>query len=269
MSLKPDCHSDFDPWVYIQEYYGSLTSWHRSPLKHLHEFFTSHFKERADLKFLNFGSGPVVAFEASVVPYAQQIVLAEYTENNRAVAKLWLDQANNGPDFTALYKYVVQELEGKGPEEVDKRQEAVRHLATLCRCDIFQDTPIEKGYEGPYDVIYTASTLEMACANTEEYGTAVSKLSAMLKPGGWLLMNVSMGEAGTVNVCHVGRTRFVELNISVDEMYAILQRRCGFERESINIIPQAADKVDAIPMLLEEHIDEMMFVIAQRKQSTA
>ena len=211
----------------------------------------------------------MVAFEASVVPYAQQIVLAEYTENNRAVAKLWLDQANNGPDFTALYKYVVQELEGKGPEEVDKRQEAVRRLATLCRCDIFQDTPIEKGYEGQYDVIYTASCLDVACTSVEEYGTAVSKLSAMLKPGGWLLMYVSMGKAGTTNVWHVGRTRFVELNISVDEMYAILQRRCGFERERITVIPQTADKNDANPKLLEEHLDEMMFVIAQRKQTTA
>ena len=82
-------------------------------------------------------------------------------------------------------------------------------------------------------------------------------------------MNVSMGEAGTVNVCHVGQTRFVELNISVEEMYAILQQRCGFERESITVIPQTADKMDAIPILLQEHIDEMMYVIAQRKQATA
>ena len=262
----PTCHFDFDPWVYVKEYYGELISWHRSPLRHLHELFTSRFKRGADLRVLNFGSGPVVAFEASAVPYAREIVLAEYAAQNRTVARLWLDKAANRPDFTALYKYVVRDLEGGSLEEVEERQEAVRRLVTLCTCDIFQDTPIEKGYDAPYDVVYTASCLEVACSNTEEYGTAISKLTALLKPGGWLVMNVSMGVAGTKNVCYVGATRFVELNISVDEMYAILQERCGFERSSITVIPQEPEVTNVPSNLLEANINGMMFVTAQKKQ---
>ena len=261
----PNCHFEFDPWIYLEEYYGKIISWHRSPLNHLHKFFTSRFKEGADLKVLNFGNGPVVAFEASAVPYSREIVLAEYAAQNRAVAKLWLDQAANRPDFTALYKYVVEELEGRGPQEVEERQKAVRRLATLCSCDIFQDPPIQKGYEGPYDAVYTASTLEVACSNIEEYGTAVSKLTAMLKPGGWLLMNVSMGTANTMNVCYVGPTRFVELNISVDEMFAILQERCGFERDSITVIPQVPEEKDIPSKLKDANVEDMMFVMAQKK----
>ncbi|KAL5479784.1 hypothetical protein EMCRGX_G023361 [Ephydatia muelleri] len=94
----------FDPWVYIQEHYGKLDCWHRNPLKYLHDFYTSHFQRGANLKVLNYGCGPIVAFEASAVLYAHKIVLAEYVKRKRAVAKLWLDKDPSRPDFSALYR---------------------------------------------------------------------------------------------------------------------------------------------------------------------
>ena len=200
-------YDKFDAWTYIREYYGKLNCWHRNPLKNLHDFFTSHFQRGANLKVLNYGCGPIVAFEASLVPYVQEIVLADYTEQNRAVAKLWLDKDPSRPDFSALYRYVVEELEGREPGEVDERQDAVRRLTTICSCDIFQDSFIQKGYEGPYDVVYTASCLEGVCSSMEEYGVAVSKLCTLLKPGGWLLMSVCMGtEEDTYCINYVGST---------------------------------------------------------------
>eukprot|EP00731_Ephydatia_muelleri_P039004 Em1038g2a len=172
----------FKPWAYIKEYYGKLDCWHRNPLKYLHDFYTSHFQRGANLKVLNYGCGPIVAFEASAVP---------------AVAKLWLDKDPSRPDFSALYRYVVEELEGQGAGEVEERQDAVRRLSTICGCDIYQDPLIEKGYEGPYDVIYTASCIEDACYTIEVFGAALSKLCDLLKPGGWLVMSVCTGtEAG-------------------------------------------------------------------------
>eukprot|EP00731_Ephydatia_muelleri_P039003 Em1038g1a len=180
----------FKPWAYIKEYYGKLDCWHRNPLKYLHDFYTSHFQRGANLKVLNYGCGPIVAFEASAVPYAQVIVLADYAEQNRAVAKLWLDKDPSRPDFSALYRYVVEELEGQGAGEVEERQDAVRRLSTICGCDIYQDPLIEKGYEGPYDVIYTASCIEDACYTIEVFGAALSKLCDLLKPGGWLVMSM-------------------------------------------------------------------------------
>ncbi|KAL5479783.1 hypothetical protein EMCRGX_G023360 [Ephydatia muelleri] len=201
-------YDKFDAWVYIKEYYGKLDCWHRNPLKYLHDFYTSHFQRGANLKVLNYGCGPIVAFEASAVPYAQEIVLAEYVEQNRAVAKLWLDKDPSRPDFSALYRYVVEELEGRGPGEVEERQDAVRHLSTICSCDIYQDPLIQKGYEGPYDVIYTASCIEDACSTIEVFGAALSKLCDLLKPGGWLVMSVCTGtEANTLNINYVNSIR--------------------------------------------------------------
>ena len=258
--------SEFDPWIYINEYYGKLTCWHRNPLKNLHDFYTSHFQKGANLKVLNYGSGPIVAFEASAAPYAQEIVLAEYIEKNRMVAKLWLDKDPSKPDFGALYRYVVEELEGRGPSEVEERQESVRRLIKVCSCDIFQDPPIQKGYEGLYDVVYTASTLEGVCSNIEEYGAAVSKLCVLVKPGGWLVMSVCVGtEAGTYCINYVGSNKFVEVKVRVEDMYEILQQRCGFERENITIIPL----VHLSPEPLAENLECQMYVFAQKNSSGA
>ena len=257
--------AEFDPWVYIQEYYGKLTCWHRNPLKTLHDFYTSHFQKGANLKVLNYGSGPIVAFEASAASYAQEIVLAEYIEKNRMVAKLWLDKDPSKPDFGALYRYVVEELEGRGPSEVEERQESVRRLTTVCSCDIFQDPPIQKGYEGPYDVIYTASTLEGACSNIEEYGEAVSKLCDHVKPGGWLVMSVCMGtdqEEGIYNINYVGSQRYDEVKVRPADIYDILQG-CGFNRENISAKPL----VHLSPETLVDNLECTMYVVAQKNSS--
>ncbi|KAL5481639.1 hypothetical protein EMCRGX_G021839 [Ephydatia muelleri] len=215
----------------------------------------------AKLKVLNYGCGPIVAFEASAVLYAQEIVLAEYAEQNRTVAKLWLDKDPSRPDFSALYRYVVEDLEGRTSGEVEERQEAVRHLTIICSCDIFQDPLIQKGYEGPYDVIYTASCIEDACHTIEVFGAALSKLCDLLNPGGWLLMSVCMGtEAGTYCINYVDSKRYVELKVRETDIYEILQQRCGFKRESITILPL----VHLSPEPLADNLDCTMYVIAQK-----
>ena len=268
VKMSSELHVDqdfekFDPWVYIQEHYGKLDCWHRNPLKYLHDFYTSHFQRGANLKVLNYGCGPIVAFEASAVLYAQEIVLAEYVKQNRAVAKLWLDKDPSRPDFSALYRYVVEELEGRGPGEVEERQDSVRHLSTICSCDIHQDPIIQKGYEGPYDVIYTGSCIEDACYTIEVFGAALSKLCDLLRPGGWLLMSVCVGtEPGTHCIYYVGSMRYVELRIRETDIYEILQR-CGFVRESITILPL----VHLSPEPLPHHLESTMYVIAQKTSS--
>ena len=243
--------STFDTWLYIKEYYGKLNCWHRNPLKYLHEFYTSRFEKGANLKILNYGCGPVVAFETSAAPYAREIVLADYLEKNRAVVKLWLDKDPSMPDFSALDRYVVEELEGLGPNEVEARQDVVRRLVTVCSCDIFQDPPIEKGYEGPYDVVYTASCLESVVSSIEGFEAAVSKLCDLLKPGGWIVMAVCQG---------TGSSKYVVIKVKEANIFAILQERCGFERERITILPQVSLSTEP----LASHLSDMMYVIAQK-----
>ena len=58
-------------------------------------------------------------------------------------------------DFTAIFNYVFEDLEGKREEEVVKRQDDLRRLVKgVIPCDILCDPPLlVPGYEGPYDII--------------------------------------------------------------------------------------------------------------------
>ena len=56
-------------------------------------------------------------YQCSAPLHASGIVFAEYTERNRNILQMWLDNDPNATDITALFKHVVQDLEGKGEEE--------------------------------------------------------------------------------------------------------------------------------------------------------
>ena len=51
-------------------------------------------------------------------------------------------------------------------------------------CDALSETPMEKGYEGPYDVILECGCLDAACADKESYSCCMKVLASLLKPGG-------------------------------------------------------------------------------------
>ena len=259
-----DYNTDFDPWVYVDTYYSRLNDWHRAPLRNLHALYSSNYKKGAALKILNYGCGPIVAFEASAAPYASEIILADYAKSNREVAKLWLDGDASAPDFGQFYEYVVKDLEGGDDIDVEEREAAVRRVVkAVVSCDVFQDPPIERGYEGPYDVVYTASCLEDCCQNLQQFTEAVARLTTLLTDGGKLVMNVSVGERGTHAYYCLGEVKIPELNIALEEALSVLQA-CGYRDQNITFIKQTPRHADIFPQDVAPDVEDMLFVIAQK-----
>ena len=73
----------FDPWAYLDYQYGEVNGFHHHSLKHIHEFYKSCWSPSADLKVLEFGAGPVIAYVIRASLYTSEIVLSEYMETNR------------------------------------------------------------------------------------------------------------------------------------------------------------------------------------------
>ena len=161
----------FDPFVFIKDKYAVVSDWNSQPLKLLHDIYQSYGSTPAGLKVLDFGCGPVPIYQCSSPLHASEIVFAEYSERNRNTLQMWLDNDPNAPDFTALFKYVVQALEVKGKDEVVKRQDDLRRLVKgVIPCNILCDPPLlVPGYEGPYDIILSSLCLTAACTIHEEY----------------------------------------------------------------------------------------------------
>ena len=52
-----------------------------------------------------------------------------------------------------LVSYVVKAFDGKGEKEAREREQRMREVLKVVFCDALSETPMEKGYEGPYDII--------------------------------------------------------------------------------------------------------------------
>jgi len=83
----------------------------------------------------------------------------------------------------------VQTLEGKGEKEAREREEMLRKVAKgAVHCDVLAEPPIEKGFEGPYDVLIEGGCLLAACTTTESFKKGLITLTHLLKAGGTIIM---------------------------------------------------------------------------------
>jgi hypothetical protein len=134
-----------------------------------------------DVSVLDFGSGPVVQNSISIAGFASKIVFS------RAAVQKWLDRDADAFDWSPHFDYIVKILEGKGEKEAREREEGMRQVATVAFCDAFSDTPMESGFEGPYDIILQCGCLEGACSDKESYDGCFKTLTSLLKPGGTMV----------------------------------------------------------------------------------
>ena len=218
-----DYNKRFDPLCYIRDYMPDYTVAYNESLKMLHDVFSS-YQEGAGLKVLDYGCGPTVFHQAGAVPYADQIVFADYTAQNRQVVQLWLDRDPRAPDWNMFFEYAVVQLERKEKEEVVKRQEALRRIGKVAACNLLDDQTIEPQYKGPYDVIFISQCLCCVCFTPQEYETAIAKISQLLKPGGKLAITDTELLEDCVDPYYVGKEKFSYYAVTPQVLKSIVEK---------------------------------------------
>ena len=187
-------HDAFDSSAYLHTFYGDAGDQRaRYLMDYLHDVFQS-LQERKELKVLDFGSGPVIQNSISAAAFATDIVFCDISSANREAARKWLDGEADAFNWSPHFDYVVKTLEGKSEKEAREREQRLRKISKVVWCDALSETPMEEGYEGPYDVILQCGCLEAACSDKSSFKNAMKALCNLLKPGG-TLVNCSMEPA--------------------------------------------------------------------------
>ena len=188
-------YEKFDPLTFLEMRYRKTTDYYRFsfPLQEYHSFFTKTFSGNGKtLKVLDYGCGPVLMCVISAVPFASEIVMADIVPECLVELRKWIQDDPSAFNWGSHFEHVVQKLEGKGKDATEEREAEMRKaIKAVVHCDIFQENPIEKGYEGPYDVVMSNLAIDGACKTIEEFKTALRKLADLLKPGGRLTMYTS------------------------------------------------------------------------------
>ena len=110
---------EVDPSLYLEGRYKPQDVYHAMkefPLLQLHCFFaqkrltSDHGGE--PLNVLDYGCGPVVAYDISAAGLNVEIVLAEYGAKCRSALNNWLNHSPTAWDWLPYIKHVVQNIEG-------------------------------------------------------------------------------------------------------------------------------------------------------------
>ena len=206
-SLCCDQWLSLPPSTYLQQRYTKIHTFQRLAMDSYHEAFLGL---PDGLNVLDYGSGPCVLATISAATKAESIVLSDYAPGNRKMLGEWLTKDPLTFDWTPYFDYVVRQLEGKGVEEVEKRQEDVRRLVkAVVSCDIFKDPPIEKAFGEPaprYDVVMSSFTVCSAARSHAEYRMGVAKLGKLVKPGGVLMLYDTESTEDKMKTLSIGET---------------------------------------------------------------
>ena len=209
MELKcgKDYHTSFDVENYLDFYREPKLNEFQYVARH--EFW-SRLAPRKNLRVLNFGGGPVISDLISAAPFVEEIIFAEYSERNRQAVEKWRQNLPGSHDWSADFRFIVENLEGRSREEVAIRESELRRKIThILPCDIEWDNPVKwpsswESQSAMFDVVTTSLCLEACVTSKESYRHAIGKLKRYLKPGGYIVMYGVTEE----KYYFVGRERF-------------------------------------------------------------
>ena len=239
----------FDALDYLNTRFSDLSAKDRVlfQLDRLHELYTSpDISGRDGLKVLDYGSGPVLQHGISAAAYASEIVFCDISPANREAIQKWLNGAPDAFNWSPHFDYVVKTLEGKGDKEAREREERMRKISKVVFCDALSDTPMETGYEGPYDIVLDSGCLDAACSDKQSYKKSVKNLIPLIKPGGLLVRSAPNALSEDVGklVYKVGGKEHSCIRLTHEFVESIL-KECGLHDISVSFVALAKSR-DAI-----------------------
>ena len=185
-------HDQFDTQAYLKTRYSTLSfksTLFTSHLPHLYDVYQTLGTVNKCLKILDVGAGPSISNVISAAPYASEIVLAEYTENNRTELQHWLDRDPEAFDWTTFIKHVVVDVEGGEEKDIAVREDKIRSsIKAVVPCDITKDPLLPQEYMEQYDVVQSMLCICAAVQTKDEYVVVFKRLSQFIKPNGKLIL---------------------------------------------------------------------------------
>jgi len=193
--------NDFNPLLYLNERLGIdwITAQRNNgdrdrvlfPLQCYHEFFaTSELAARRNISFLDYGIGPNLSALISAAPHASEMILCDYADSNLKYLQQWVNKVPTGYDWTSHFEYVVNYLERNEKEDAVKEREGLirNTVKAIVPGDLTKQSVIQSGYEGPYDVVHLALTLDVTAKTVDDYKAQIKKVASLVKPGGKIIL---------------------------------------------------------------------------------
>ena len=219
----------FEAKAYLKERYLTTDAnvFRTFPLPHLYKFYKSLGSR--NLRVLDVGAGPSIAYVISAAPYASEIVLSDYVEGNRKAIQQWVDRDSQAFDWTPFLKHVVVDIEGGEEKDIPVREERLRSsIKAVVPCDARKDPLLPTEYMKQYDVVQSILCLECIVRSRNDLFIVITRVAQVLKPGGKLVLYHVENETSIELITYmVGSKGFSFVHISGEVISDVL-KSAGF-----------------------------------------
>ena len=167
-----------------------------------HDLFKKHCQEcssKAKLKILEIGSGATINSAITLAPFSSNIVLSAYAESEAKEVQLWRERSPEAFNWRPFISAILRKYEGivdEASESVERREEEIRSsISNVVPCDLKKAEVVDPQYvpEGGFDVVVSMGVLTAGASSIEEFNGMIANISSLIKPGGFLMCNFTMG----------------------------------------------------------------------------
>jgi hypothetical protein len=227
--------SRFDPKEYLREYYCDLGPENRA----LVQFFADAYRDvPGDSVLLDFGGGPTIYPLIAAAPRVVEIHFSDYLETNLQEVRNWIASRPDAFDWRPFVRLTLEleNREASDPAAVARREAEMRgRITRVMRCDASRAVAIE--VPSTYEVIVTNFCAESAAQNQLQWRAFLRNITALLRPGGKLLLSALKGAT-----CYsVGDRVFPAVSIDESDLTEVLVE-LGFPRKGISLETVPADR---------------------------
>lgn len=203
--------------AYLQQYYSTPTV--SDDEQAIFRFLSTGLKQmgRCFNQAIEVGCGPTLHHAMAVVPYVDELHLADYMATNLDEIRLWLMDDAQRHDWDMYFRSLLVEEGCDDSSTLANRKKVLRQRVTALKlADIRRDHPLGDG--STYDLVMSFYCVEAAATSRDEWRQCLSNLCRLVSPGGVLFLSA-------VRRCHAYRvlsTEFPTAYIDENDFAAVL-----------------------------------------------
>ena len=203
-------YDEFDSSFYLKRRFSDPEDKERGVqpfyLQSIHDFYQKFHSQwnHSTARLLEYGGGPVIYPLISASPFVSEITFSDYADGSIKEVMLWKDKDPSAHNWTPYFQYVIGTLEGNTNDSVVvEREEDLRgKLKYFFKGDLLKpeilNLPLD--FSPPlFDIISCNFCLEVVAKSIDHYRKLLTKLTNLLKPGGFLCSLVSIEESWYMN----------------------------------------------------------------------
>ncbi len=244
-----------------------------NPKSYLRQYYSTPYvpdDEQANFRFLNgslqqidrhfhraidVGCGPTLHHAMAVVPYVDELHLADYMAANLDEIHLWLNGDAQQHDWDIYFRSLLAEEGCNDSLTLANRKEILRQRITALKlADIRRSHPLGDG--STYDLVMSFYCIEAVAASREEWVECIRNVSHLVAPGGVLFMTAMRN----CNVYNVFDREFPVVPVSEDDFAQTLSL-LGFDPAMIKI------RIESVVEWSQEGFDSICCVQCEKNQT--